>query len=125
MDDQTAVTALTALAHADRLRAFRLLVQAGPSGLPSGEIAERLAIAPTRMSFHLAGLDRSGLAHSWREGRQVRYAVRFEAMRSLLAFLSEDCCAGHPEICGVGAPLSHGCGETGSECGETVDEPAD
>ena len=102
MEDTAAVSALAALAHADRLRAFRLLVTAGPGGLPSGEIADRLAIAPTRMSFHLAGLDRSGLVHSWREGRQVRYAVRFEAMRGLLAFLAEDCCDGHPEICGVG-----------------------
>ncbi|TFF20422.1 transcriptional regulator [Jiella endophytica] len=106
MEDTRAVTALAALAHADRLRAFRLLVTAGPNGLPSGEIAERLSIMPTRMSFHLAGLDRSGLVHSWREGRLVRYAVRFEAMRALLAFLAEDCCDGHPEICGVAAPPS-------------------
>lgn len=106
MEDTLAVSALAALAHADRLRAFRLLVTAGPNGLPSGEIAERLSIMPTRMSFHLAGLDRSGLVHSWREGRLVRYAVRFEAMRALLAFLAEDCCDGHPEICGVAAPPS-------------------
>ncbi|MCD2471800.1 ArsR family transcriptional regulator [Jiella sp. MQZ9-1] len=103
MDDRIAVAALSALAHADRLRAFRLLMKAGPSGLPSGAIAEALSVMPTRMSFHLAGLDRGGLTHSWREGRQVRYAVRFEAMRALLAFLAEDCCGGHPEICGVGA----------------------
>ncbi|MBP0616021.1 ArsR/SmtB family transcription factor [Jiella mangrovi] len=101
MKDTAAVSALAALAHADRLRAFRLLVKAGPSGLPSGEIAERLSIMPTRMSFHLAGLDRSGLVHSWREGRQVRYAVRFEAMRALMGFLAQDCCDGNPEICGV------------------------
>tara|TARA_R110002020_G_scaffold16889_4_gene59984 strand:+ start:1432 stop:1809 length:378 start_codon:yes stop_codon:yes gene_type:complete len=114
MDDETAVSALAALAHADRLRAFRLLVKAGPNGLPSGEVAESLSIMPTRMSFHLAGLDRSGLVHSWRAGRQVRYAVRFEAMRALLAFLAEDCCDGHPEICGVGALPScdEGCSDT-------------
>ena len=55
------------------------MIAAGPSGLASGEIAERLAIAPTRMSFHLAVLERSGLAHTWRAGRNVLYAVRFEA----------------------------------------------
>jgi ArsR family transcriptional regulator len=94
------IEALAALAHADRLAAFRLLVQAGPSGLPSGEIAERLCVPPTRMSFHLSTLERSGLAHSWRDGRRIRYAARFAAMRELLAYLTEDCCAGHPEICG-------------------------
>ena len=118
MEDNHAVTALAALAHADRLQAFRLLVKAGPNGLPSGEIAERLSIMPTRMSFHLAGLDRSGLVHSWRDGRMVRYAVRFEAMRALLAFLAEDCCDGHPEICGVGAALS--CDEGCSEAEKTL-----
>lgn len=95
-----AVAALDALAHADRLNAFRLLVRTGPSGLPSGGIARTLGIPPTRMSFHLAALERSGLARSWRDGRQVRYAAEYAAMRGLLVYLSEDCCGGHPEICG-------------------------
>jgi ArsR family transcriptional regulator len=101
MKDDIAVAALSALAHADRLGAFRMLVRAGPNGFPSGEIADRLAIAPTRMSFHLTALERSGLVRSWRDGRRIRYAAHFEAMRGLLAFLSEDCCEGHPEICGI------------------------
>lgn len=101
MNEDTAVAALSALAHGDRLSAFRMLVRAGPNGLPSGEIATRLAIAPTRMSFHLAALERSGLARSRRDGRRIRYAAHFDAMRGLLAFLTEDCCEGHPEICGI------------------------
>jgi ArsR family transcriptional regulator, arsenate/arsenite/antimonite-responsive transcriptional repressor len=101
MDNDTdAVTAFGALAHADRIGAFRLLVRVGPSGLPSGEIAENLAIPPTRMSFHLTTLERSGLVRSWRQGRSIRYAIDVEAMRRLLAFLTEDCCGGRPEICG-------------------------
>lgn len=103
MIEETAVAALAALAHADRLSAFRMLVRAGPNGMPSGEIATRLAIAPTRMSFHLAALERSGLVRSWRDGRRIRYAAHFDAMRGLLAFLTEDCCEGHPEICGITA----------------------
>ncbi|MDJ0931124.1 metalloregulator ArsR/SmtB family transcription factor [Breoghania sp.] len=100
MIDTDAVTALAALAHDDRLRAFRLLVKVGPNGLTSGEIAENLAIQPTRMSFHLATLERAGLLHARRAGRKVIYAVEFERMRTLLVFLTEDCCNGHPEICG-------------------------
>ena len=101
IDELTAaVASLDALAHPDRLRAFRLLVATGPSGLPSGRIAANLDVPPTRMSFHLAALERSGLLHSWRVGREVRYAARFAAMRALLVFLTEDCCGGRPEICG-------------------------
>jgi ArsR family transcriptional regulator len=105
-EDDRFVAALAALAHADRLAAFRLLVQAGQSGLPSGEIAERLSVPPTRMSFHLSALERSGLVHFWRDGRRIRYAARFAAMRELLAYLTEDCCGGHPEICGDLARIS-------------------
>lgn len=100
MIDQHAVAALSALAHEDRLSAFRLLVKAGPQGLASGEIAEALDVAPTRMSFHLAGLERSGLVEAKRDGRRIIYSVRFDAMRDLLTFLTQDCCNGRPEICG-------------------------
>jgi len=106
MEDRNAVDKLTALAHLDRLAAFRLLVKAGPEGVPSGEIASRLGIAPTRMSFHLSNLERSGLVTARRSGRQVHYAVNFEDMRELLVFLTEDCCANAPEICGVTNPFS-------------------
>ena len=96
-----AVAALGALAHADRLRAFRLLVTAGPSGEASGRIAAALDIPPSRMSFHLTALERSGLARSWRAGREMRYAAEFARMGELLRYLSEDCCGGRPEICGA------------------------
>lgn len=100
MNDQSAVIALSALAHGDRLAAFRMLVRAGPDGMPSGEIAERLSIPPTRMSFHLATLERSGLVRSWRDGRRILYAASYDDMREFLAFLTEDCCGGNPAICG-------------------------
>ena len=44
-------------------------------------------------------LERAGLVVSRREGREVRYAARFDAMRDLLTFVTEDCCGGRPEIC--------------------------
>lgn len=101
MDETQIVSALAALAHQHRLRIFRLLVRAGPSGLPAGEIAEHVGISPTAMSFHLKELDRAGLVTSTRDGRFVRYAVRVEGMRQLLTYLTEDCCRGKPELCGT------------------------
>ena len=106
MDDlDMAAAALGALAHPDRLRAYRLLVADGPEGRASGQVASALEMPPTRTSFHLAALERAGLVTSRREGREVRYAARFDAMRGLLAFLTEDCCGGRPEICcGLATP---------------------
>ncbi len=109
MDDDNAVPALAALAHIDRLSAFRLLVKTGPNGLASGEIADRLAIPATRMSFHLTALERSGLVRSRRVGRHIYYAANYGSMRELLAFLTEDCCGGRPEICGDLSPLLGAC----------------
>ena len=37
-----AIAALAALAQENRLDVFRLLVQAGPEGMPAGEVADAL-----------------------------------------------------------------------------------
>jgi DNA-binding transcriptional ArsR family regulator len=100
MQERDAVSALAALAHQHRLRIFRLLVRAGPSGVPAGEIAKHAGISPTATSFHLKELDHAGLVTQTRSGRFVRYAVRVEGMRQLLTYLTEDCCQGQPELCG-------------------------
>jgi ArsR family transcriptional regulator len=109
MNDAAAVAALAALAHGDRLAAFRMLVRAGPDGMASGGIAEALSVPPTRMSFHLSTLERAGLLRSWRDGRRILYAANYGHMRQLLAFLTEDCCSGNPEICGDLVPLLASC----------------
>ena len=101
MMDHTAVVMLSALAQEHRLRIFRLLVRAGPSGLPASDIAEAVTISPTSASFHLKELDRSGLIVATRQGRFIRYAVQFDGMRQLLTYLTEDCCQGKPELCGA------------------------
>jgi ArsR family transcriptional regulator, arsenate/arsenite/antimonite-responsive transcriptional repressor len=100
MDETQAVASLAALAHAQRLRIFRRLVVEGPNGLPASEIADAVEASPTATSFHLKELDRAGLIHGTRDGRFVRYAVHVEGMRKLLTYLTEDCCKGHPELCG-------------------------
>jgi DNA-binding transcriptional ArsR family regulator len=100
MDEGKMVLALAALAHEHRLRAFRLLVRSGPSGVAAGDIAGHLNVGPTSLSFHLKTLEHAGLITSTRQGRFVRYAVHVEAMRQLLNYLTEDCCRGQPDLCG-------------------------
>ncbi len=99
MEEEAAIQALGALAQTTRLAVFRLLVREGPVGLPAGVLAERLAVQPATLSFHLAQLERAGLLVSQRRSRQIIYAADFAKMRALVAFLLDDCCHGRPEIC--------------------------
>lgn len=102
MESNAALTALAALAQETRLAIFRRLVRAGALGLPAGELAAELGVAPPTLSFHLQQLTAAGLVRSRRSGRRIIYALEVEAMRGLLGFLVQDCCQGHPELC---APL--------------------
>ena len=101
MEVKTAVTALTALAQESRLRIFRLLVQAGETGIAAGEIGEELDIPAATLTFHLKELSHAGLIDSQREGRSIRYTLRVDGIRDLLNYLLHDCCKGRPELCGV------------------------
>lgn len=109
MEMEKAVLSLGALAHDKRLAMFRLLVRCGPGGMPAGEIAQEVGLAATAASFHLKELYRAGLIHAVRRGRYIHYALHVEAMRVLLAFLSEDCCQGRPELCGTSFATSELC----------------
>ena len=106
MEETNALAALAALAHETRLAVFRLLVTAGPNGLAAGEIADRIGVVSSTLSFHLKELDRAGLLRSWRKQRQIFYAADYEGTRQLLGFLTRDCCQGRPEICGDLARLA-------------------
>ena len=94
MKSATAIAALSALAQEHRLALFRLLVQAGPAGLPAGRIAEALGVPNSSLSHHLAQLHEAGLIAQRREGRSLIYSADYPAMDALLGFLTENCCAG-------------------------------
>jgi ArsR family transcriptional regulator, arsenate/arsenite/antimonite-responsive transcriptional repressor len=100
METTDAVIALAALAQDNRLDVFRLLVQAGPAGLPAGQVAATLDLAPNTLTFHFDRLRSAGLVTVRRAGRSMIYAARFETMNALLAYLTENCCHGAPESCG-------------------------
>ena len=99
MESSSAIDAFAALASPARLAMFRLLVQAGPEGVRSGDIAEAIGAPANTASSHLAVLSRAGLATSRRDSRAIYYAADYGAIRDLLAFLMEDCCGGRAEIC--------------------------
>jgi DNA-binding transcriptional ArsR family regulator len=96
MEKTDAVAALAALAQDNRLDVFRLLVQAGPDGMPAGAVATALELAPNTLSFHFDRLKAAGLVTVRRDGRSMIYAAQFDKMNSLLGFLTESCCGGAP-----------------------------
>jgi ArsR family transcriptional regulator, arsenate/arsenite/antimonite-responsive transcriptional repressor len=93
METKDAVTALSALAHDNRLEVFRQLVEAGPEGVVAGELAARLGIPPNTLSFHLKTLHHAGLVASRQSGRYVHYSANYALMGELLGYLTENCCA--------------------------------
>lgn len=109
MEKLDAVAALLALGQDNRLDAFRLLVQAGRRGLPAGEIAAALKLAPNTLSFHFDRLRQAGLVTVRREGRSMIYTARFDTMRALLGYLTENCCAGEEQCC---EPIAGACLDT-------------
>ena len=94
-----ALDALSALSQETRLRIVRLLVTAGPEGMPAGAIGDALSAASSRLSFHLNHLEQAGLVASRREGRFIRYTADYGSLSGLISFLMRDCCQGRPEVC--------------------------
>src|SRR5438309_1374604 len=70
MEKADAVAALAALAQDNRLDMFRLLVQAGPEGMPAGQVADALDLAPNTLTFHFDRLRSAGLVTVRRDGRE-------------------------------------------------------
>ena len=96
LTEELAVKALTALAHGHRLRIFRALVVAGPTGLTPGVLSTQLDVAASALSFHLKELAYSNMVSIEHQGRNLIYRANFEQMNTLLAYLTEHCCAGEP-----------------------------
>jgi ArsR family transcriptional regulator, arsenate/arsenite/antimonite-responsive transcriptional repressor len=111
MKKRDALAALAALAQENRLDVFRLLVEAGPEGIPAGRVAGALKLAPNTLTFHFDRLREAGLVTVRRNGRSMIYAARFDRMNALMGYLTENCCHGGREQCAV------------AECETTVTTP--
>ncbi|TDR39650.1 ArsR family transcriptional regulator [Tahibacter aquaticus] len=106
METKAALKALSALAHDTRLAVYRYLVEVGPEGVHAGAIAERLGLPGATLSFHLKELSHAELVESQQEGRFVRYIANLTTVQAMVAYLTETCCGGRPEMCvPVATPL--------------------
>ena len=107
MESKQVIGALEALAQESRLAVFRALVQAGPAGLTPSHLSDALDVPAPTLSFHLAQLKHAGLVSVTRQGRSLTYVAAYDTMSGLIAFLTENCCAGScaPSAC---APMKKG-----------------
>lgn len=99
---KTATEVFSALSHESRLQAFRLLVRAGPDGLPAGQLAVQLGLGATAASFHLNRMRQAGLIRRRRDGARLFYSADFEKVRQLRDYLDAECCADAASDCGPG-----------------------
>jgi DNA-binding transcriptional ArsR family regulator len=99
MKKHDALAALAALSQDNRLDVFRLLVKAGPDGMPAGNVASAVKLAPSALTFHLDRMRDAGLVTVRRDGRSMIYAARFDTMNALLSYLTENCCQGNATEC--------------------------
>ena len=99
MKKQSATLVFECLSSGVRLDVYRLLVKQGPAGLVAGEISALLDVPPTNLSFHLKALTQAQLLTVEQEGRYQRYRANIPLMLELIAYLTEECCSGHPEQC--------------------------
>ena len=105
MEKSNAVVALAALAQENRLDVYRLLVQAGPDGLPAGQVAAALGLAPNTLTFHFDRLRTAGLVSVRRDGRSMIYAAQYDTMNGLLGYLTENCCKGATGRSSAASPI--------------------
>lgn len=83
---------LAALGHPLRLAVLRKVIQGARTGVPVGEIQEKVDIPPSTLSHHLKVLSDAGLLSRRTEGTFVYCTADYAALKKLTDFLWENCC---------------------------------
>jgi len=100
MKSLNVIESLAALAQESRLAIFRTLVKRGPEGYTPTQLAEKLKVTASTLSFHLKELQRAELIGVRRDGRFLYYRPNFIHMKELIGFLTENCCELADQDCG-------------------------
>lgn len=91
------VTALSALAHPQRLAVFRLLMRRYPDRVPAGEIGAAIGARPSTLSAYLADLSEAGLIDHERRGTSLLYRARLDGVRGAVGALLQGACRGRAD----------------------------
>lgn len=94
IDVTEAATSFAALGSEQRLQVLKVLVRAGPQGLPIGELGARAGVTGSTLTHHMKLLSAAGLVRQVRDGRRIIcIGAAFERMQILSDFLLQECCA--------------------------------
>lgn len=99
MNQDSAISALAALAHSTRLDAFRRLIRHEPDGLPTGALVEASGLNQSTFSTHLSVMAKAGLVIAEKRGRHQIQRANMPSLIALMTFLAKDCCEGRAELC--------------------------
>ena len=92
-----AASAFAALGSEQRLLVLRVIVRAGPEGLPIGELGKRSGITGSTLTHHMKILASAGLVEQSKIGRSIIcVGAAYEEMQILSDFLLSECCADSP-----------------------------
>lgn len=92
MEINKVANTLKELGHPTRLTIFKLLVKAGHTGLPVGNLQENLNIPNSTLSHHISKLVSVELIKQQREGRVLYCIPQYDNLNKILSFLKDECC---------------------------------
>jgi ArsR family transcriptional regulator len=88
-----AAARLEALGNPTRLQVYRTLIRAGDAGLAVGKLQERVGVAPSTLTHHVQKLMSVDLVRQERHGVSLICRANYDAMRDLVGYLADECCA--------------------------------
>lgn len=97
VDLHEASDAFAALGSSQRLAIVLTLVKAGPAGLATGDLQQRVAIPASTLSHHIKLLSATGLIHQKKQGRSIICQAALDRIEDLSDFLIRECCADAPQ----------------------------
>ncbi|WP_434362795.1 metalloregulator ArsR/SmtB family transcription factor [Parasalinivibrio latis] len=92
MNTEIIAKAFKELGHTTRLNIYRAVIRAGHQGVAVGRLQEKLEIPGSTLSHHISSLMSAGLITQRREGRTLFCVADFEKLKSVVAFLQDECC---------------------------------
>jgi DNA-binding transcriptional ArsR family regulator len=96
MDSMISSAILGAIGQPTRFEILKLVAGYSkgprPKGIQAGEIARRLGLAPTTLSFHLKEMTNRGLLVPMRSGRTIAYRAELALLLAVLEDVVSNIC---------------------------------